>query len=452
MARPSSDDRPLKSKIALGTMCLFLSLAACGSDGGGGGPGSSLAPLLPERTGWKRVATIASPVPLQADHDAFAVSAYDLQVEGGALRVLYSIDTLIPPAQQTSSPFQSSYFKGSAVEGSADAPVTTATQIADIVPNEHIAEKIIRPMFRPGGDTLETLLFYYNSNEAFFHVQLFDEALRQITQTTFGFNGSHVAKTLANGDILAGDVNLSIIGELQHYRRATNAWTSIDQSAGDGQVLIAYTPFELDDGVDLAFRLYAKDDKAFLSIADFAPGVQFPQAPYTARLTEEHPEYARAGVNGTAPVFAAATTVGAYVTTGKNLTTVLVSKDNASRAYTISAYTWTAGATTFTKLYGGVSISTGLGDLMTKLRDRVACHADGTVYALVNDNNGYRLALAGASGEKSVGVVTAADAPGYTPVLSRLRFVDGAYYAAVGLLLVSRTYQGPELEIVKLVP
>jgi hypothetical protein len=314
-------------------------------------------------------------------------------------------------------------------------------------------EEVRRPTFRPGSDTLETLLFTRSTlSGARSHVQLFDEAQRTITQLEFQFNGIHVTKTLPNGDLLAGDVNASAIGELEHYRRATNTWTSINQSAGDGQVLIAYTPFELDDGVDLAFRLYAKDAKAFLSIADFAPAAQFPAAPYTARFTEEHAEYARTGVgaNGVAPVFAAATSVATYLTTGRGLTAVLVSKDNASSAYTLSAYAWPAGATVFTTLYSGVSISKGLGDLMTGGREKVQCHADGTVYAIVSESGGSRLALAGAAGERSLGVV--APSTDHTAVLGQLRFVDGAYYAAVGLLLVNATYQGPELEIVKLVP
>ncbi|HEY4183384.1 MAG TPA: hypothetical protein VGM90_41455 [Kofleriaceae bacterium] len=434
-----------------GWSCLLLAIAACGSSSTD--ENGSSGPLLPASSGWKRIATVSPATPLGNDHEPYAIAPHELSVDGTAVRVIYSVQTLIPPVDQTDSPYLTTDFKAITVEDSPTPPTVTPITIANTRPNENIIATTRRPIFRAGSDVFETLLFYRNAGDQFGNLVDYDEAGTQITVEHPSFDASLSSKMLANGDILAGDVNFSAVGELDHYDRAANTWTFINQSAGDNQWLIAYTPFVLASGATLAFRLYSEGDQAFLSIADFVPGASFPAAPYAARFIEAHPEYARSGVNGVMPTYASTTTVGAYVTDGQTVTVVLPTQDNATKQYTLSAYSWTEGETTFRTLYHAVAISTALGDLLVKQRDRVDCRIDGTVYAIVNDAQTYKVVEATASGETSFGEVSAmSDGDAYGPTLSQLRYLDGAYYAVVGLILGTRTYDGAYLDVVKLVP
>ncbi|MEO6602488.1 MAG: hypothetical protein ABIQ16_21580 [Polyangiaceae bacterium] len=429
---------------------LLCVLPACGSssDSEAAVPGG---PLVAASTGWVRVASVKSSEPLGTDHDSFAIAAYDLQVTEGSLRVLYSIDTLIPPAQQTDSPYLSSFFKASTTQGSRAAPVVSAARVATLPRNQNFVFGVRRPVFRVDSDQLETLLFYRSPSEPMAHFDLIDEALSVTTTQAMYFDASHSAKILPNQDILAGDVNDSFIGELDQYHRASNSWTYLNQTAGDGQWLIAYTPFELADGSALAFRVYSEGEQAFLSIADFTPGAMYPEAPYTARFVEEHPEFARTGVSGVRPVYATTTTVGAYASDGQGVTAVLLSKEKTG-AYTVSAYSWAVGEQAFHALYTNVVVSKSLGDVLAGARDRVVCQLDGTVSAIVLEDRTYRVAVVGASGEQSLGAVSDNNGGAYGPQLSQLRWFDGAYYAVVGLTLGQRSYQGQYLDVVKLSP
>lgn len=433
-------------------VCLSLLLtiaAACGSTTGSD-PASG-GPLVDESSGWIQVATVLPLVPLGTDHDTFAITPHELAVDATAIRVLFSVDTMIPPGQQSGSSFLTTDFKAITTERSATPPVVTQVMIADLTPNENTI-KVRRPLFRAGTDSFETLLFYANSGDQYARVLVFDEAMLQITMQSLSLSTSGSTRLLPNGDILAGDVNASIVGELEHYHRASNTWTFINQSAGDGQWLIAYTPFVLASGGALAFRLYSAGDQAFLSIADFVGDAQYPAAPYAARFVESHAEYARSGVNGVMPVYASTSRVGAYVTEGQSVTVALVTKDNTTGAYTLSAYAWTEGELAFRTLYHAVPISTALGDLLMGARDRVGCQLDGTVYAIVTEHPTQHLVLASATGETRLGEVAVADGAAYAPILSQLRYAQGAYYAVVGLGLGTPTYQGQYLDVVKLVP
>lgn len=249
------------------------------------------------------------------------------------------------------------------------------------------------------------------------------------------YDAAHSLRMLPGGDVLAGDVNGGYIGELDLYRRNANAWTAINQSAGDGQWLIAYTPFALDSGATLAFRLFSLAGHAYLSVADFVPSAQDPAAPYQARFTEEHAQYAPTGSSGPRPTYSSATSVGAFQTGGQQVTVVLVTKDGTTGAFTISAYIWAEGEAGFTELYSAVPISSALGGLMVNARDQVGCHLDGTVYARVTENHATSLALADGAGERRLGVVTDNSGGAYSPTLAALRFSGGAYYAVAGLLL-----------------
>lgn len=66
--------------------CLVL-VAACGSSSTDG-PAAG-GPLLPESSGWIRIATVSPPAPLGTDHDAFAIAPRELvaQRHGGDAEV-----------------------------------------------------------------------------------------------------------------------------------------------------------------------------------------------------------------------------------------------------------------------------------------------------------------------------------------------------------------------------
>jgi hypothetical protein len=199
-------------------------------------------------------------------------------------------------------------------------------------------------------------------------------------------------------------------------------------------------------------RLYSINNKAYLSIADFVFNTSFPAAPYTARFIEEHPEYAPTGFNGVRPQYAADVQVVAYTTQGNSLTAVLMEKNNNTSAYTLSAYHWTEGDTTFTRLYSGIPISAGLAQVITLGSEKVGCNADGTVYALVLSGYNYHLALVSATGEKSLGTAFNNNAGRYAAFMSCVRSVNGSYYAIVAPFFGGADYTGQHMDIVKFTP
>jgi hypothetical protein len=111
-------------------VCLSLLVdmaAACGSTTGSY-PASG-GPLVDEASGGMRIATVPPPALLGTDHDAFAITPHELAVEPSAIRVIFSVDTLIPPTQQSGSSFLTTDFKAITTERSATPPVVTQVMI-----------------------------------------------------------------------------------------------------------------------------------------------------------------------------------------------------------------------------------------------------------------------------------------------------------------------------------
>jgi hypothetical protein len=438
-----------RHRIFLHILVLFLiGLLSCSkkSDPSSNSGDNFTGPLLPESSGWKRVARIDDTNKTTDQLAVNQMTAYDLTINGSALQVLYSEDKF-----EDGDKF-SFYHKASVTEGSPAAPVIN--EIPDF-PAYTTAKPTVfsfRPIFRPGTFNMETLRFSHNATDPFNRLELFDETTKSITTESPFFDASLSAKMLTTGDILAGDINYGGLCELDYYNRANNTWKYVNQSAGDSQFAIAYTPFLLENGSLLAFRLYSKTGKAYLSIADFVYNASFPNAPYAARFVEEHSEYAPTGYNGVTPQYSGKTNVVAYLTTGSSVTVVLRHQDNTTKAYSISAYKWTTGDVSFKQLYTGVPLSTLLGDALTK-RNEISCQEDGNVYAILLNGQNYELVVAGANGEKSYGSVSNNNGGSrYVATLSCLRYVGGAYYAVATPFFAGHDFEGQHLDIVKLTP
>ena len=334
--------------------------------------------------------------------------------------------------------------------GSSTAPVVTMLTGTPYLINA--PNLTFRPVLNPVSLNMETMAFWHNPSDPYNYLDLYDQSATLTTRQNPYFESVHNAKMLSNGDILAGQVNLSFIGELDYFNRASGQWTYMNQSAGDTQRAIAYTPFIINGGTPLAMRLYSLHNKAYLSIADFVLTASFPAAPYAARFTEEHAEYAPTGFSGVQPQYAANVQVVAYTTQGSTLTVVLMEKNNTTSAYTLSAYQWTAGTTSFTRLYSAVSISAELAQVITLHTEQVGCNPDGTLYALVLSGYDYHLALVSATGERSVGTAFNNNTGRYVAFMSCLRSVGGSYYAVVAPFFAGSDYTGQHLDIVKITP
>ena len=425
-------------------------LVSCGNSAtSAGGAGPEATPLIDESSGWKRVATIEDTGTRCDTAQGCVDTVYDLTVSAEAAQVLFSADKLEPDGPMRT------YFKASrSLAGAANAPATTLAGLPNLPNHPNLS---FRPFFRPGSFDMEVLAFWHGFSDTFTHLELYDEAAQLLTAQSPSYDASTSTKVLDNGDILAGDVTGASIGELDYYQRRTNSWTYLNQSAGDGQWLIAYTPFRLDDGSVLAFRLYSLDDRAYLSVADFVPGAAFPAAPYKARFSEEHAEYAPTGKNGVTPTYAQTVRISAYTTAGNSLTVVLEEQDPTTQAYSLSAYLWTEGDSAFQKLYGAVPVSALLG---RKLSDRnaAACASDGSAFAIVQDahvgfdDHLFHLGVVNAHGEASYGTVSDNSGGDTVVTLSTPRYANGAYYAVASPFFKGQAYLGQHVDVVKLTP
>ncbi len=430
---------------------LFLASCKKTDDSSGNNSNGNSDPLVPENTGWVRVATIKyGGKYVDAGIVPNSMTAYDIAVNNGALQVLYSEDKF------ENGDLFSFYYKASApAAGGSDPVVTEIKEFPRVA--VHVDEESYRPQFRPGTYNLETFQFIHSYNSLGYTLNLYDEAANKLTGKAGLTQVSQTARMQPNGDILMGGVYSSAALEMLYYNRAANTWILNLQSNADTEYNIAYTPFMVDgDPAPLAFRLYSKQMKSYLSVAEFVQNSQYPEPPYSTRLREEHPEYAPTMMDGFKPVFSGTSSLVAYVTEGASLTAVLVNKNTASGAYTLSAYKWTKGATAFQKLYSSVSVSAELG---AKLEGGVAgkCTPDGTVYVLIdansptNNSRAYHLSLTNAGGEKTYGNVYSTSTR-YNAVVSTLHYINGAYYAAVTPMFTGTDYEGQHMDIVKLTP
>ncbi len=402
-------------------------------------------PMLSESSGWKRVAKIRYSGNFVDQLKQNSMTGYDLTMLNGNLQMLYSEDKI-----EGNGTF-SFYLKVSTAPNSSSDPIIYTIPAG--MPSYPINQPSFVPVFRPGTFNMETFAIWQNTGEVGFHLDHYDESAKQISTQYTQFNASHSIKMLSNGDVLIGEVNSSINGELAYYNRIIGKWTYISQGAGDLQWLIAYTPFKLDDGSLLAFRCFSKKGKAFLSIADFVPSAVYPAAPYNDRFVEEHAEYAPNGfaANGIQPTYASTASIAAYTTAGNSVVVVLKNQDKTTNAYTLSAYKWTKGDASFTKLYSGISISTELGDALTH-RDQVGCTIDGTAYALLHINSKWSLVLANGAGEKTYGSASDNNGGRFIARMNCLRYFDGAFYALVTPYFFGADYEGQHMDVVKLTP
>ena len=409
--------------------------------------GSNSTPLIPESTGWTRVASVANTGLYVDQNTQCRMQGYDLVVNGNNLNILYSEDKF------ENGMYQSQYLKATLTAGSSNAPIIAPlTGAPYYIPNANRNIVSFRPLLNPQTLNMECMTFYNYYTDPYYYLELYDQSATLITRQNPYMDGTHVAKMLSNGDILAGQVNLSYICELDYFKRSTGQWTYMNQSAGDTQRAIAYTPFIINGGEPLAMRLYSLHNKAYLSIADFTLTASFPAAPYTARFTEEHPEYAPTNGVAIPPVYAAAVQVLTYTVQGSTLTVVLMEKNNTTSAYSLSAYQWTEGATAFTRLYSAVPISSDLGQTLSLHAEQAGCNPDGTAYALVQSNtNVYHLALVSAAGERSYGTASASGGT-YAAFFSCLRSINGSYYALVTPFFSGADYVGQHMDVVKITP
>lgn len=407
-------------------------------------------PLFLESTGWKRVAIINSYN--QVLSSANWMTPYDLNVSGVNLQLVYD---------QNNNTNQPTILKASYALGSnADAKITSLNKLYYISNGSNGVDFGVI-FFRPETYNIETLVYPYYSGGA--HITLHNEVGTELTQQ-FSSNFTDLfssTKILSNGDILAGGLYSQNALELNFYTRASNTWRRILESASDTAYHIDYTPFRMDDGTVLAFRLFSKNKtkQAFLSISDF---IRTATAPYQARFIEEHSEYAPTNVtiNQFTPdviEFASDVKIVNYAVEGNSFTVVLREKNKITNNYTLSAYKWTIGNLSFQKLYRGIAISKVLGDNLGR-RDLVVCNIDGTIATLINEGiNGndltYSLAIFNVNGEKRLGAVKNNTYPRAITKLSCLRYINGAYYAVASLSLFSATNgEGQHLDIVKLTP
>lgn len=437
-------------KVVLLLFAIVSTIACKKTDKATDTPGNSdySSPLFSESTGWKRVAIINSYNQLLGA--ANWMTPYDLNIVGNNVQVVYD---------QTNNFNQPNVFKaGYDLSGNANAKIINLNKLYRI-DNGFNGVDYGTIFFQPGTFNIETLIYPYNSGGA--HIILHNEVGTELTnQFSSNFDDlSTSTKVLSNGDILTGGLYSPYALELNYYKSSTNVWRRILESASDTAYHIAYTPFRMDDGTVLAFRLYSKNStkRAFLSISDF---IRTATAPYQARFIEEHPEYAPKNVirNQFTPdviEFTSNVKIVNYAVEGNSFTVVLREQNNTTNNYTLSAYKWTQGNLSFQKLYGGVGISKIFGDNLGR-RDWAICNIDGTVAALVKEGvNGndqtYSLAISNANGEKRYGAVKNNTYPRAVTTLTCLRYINGAYYAVASPSLFSAdNAEGQHLDIVKL--
>jgi hypothetical protein len=413
---------------------------------------AATAPLIAESSGWKRMWAIDNSYGFIDQNVPCDMTPYDLVLTAGGAQVLYS---------------ENKYENGDRFSFVLKAACTMGT--LKPAPNyiktfHYLDEKANmsseglgnRPYFIGGTFMAEDANLYTNTSSQFGTLWLWNEANTRIaTNDRSSIPGIlNTLVSLPNGDLLGGGVNLSQLCELNYYTRATNTWSYGSSSPGtDTSFAITYTPFKLDDGSLLAFRMYSKGPRAFISVDDFVPSATYAQQPFIPRATEEHPEYARYGFgNGVSPLFRGAAKICAYATEGSSMTVVLAFTDDTTKAYTLSAYKWTNGSASFQKLYSCIPISTALGDMLTNHRHEVGCKIDGTAYALLLGNNNYSLVQVNASGEKSYGTASNNNGGKYVATLSCLRYYNGAYYAVAWPFFSGADYLGQHMDIVRLVP
>ncbi len=430
----------MKNLILFTTFLLLFASCKKSEDTTNGGTDNYADPLVPENTGWKRVATINySGKYVDAGIVPHEMTAYDISENNGALQVLYSEDKF-----ENGDRF-AFYFKATTpISGGADAAVTELPKMPSAV------------QFRPGTYNAETYDFVPQSGANFFFKLINETGQVLTTNNVFNYPFYH-RYMRANGDLVMGGIYSTAALDMDYYNRAANTWTHNLQSNADTQYNIAYRPFlVVGDASPLAFRLYSKGTKAYMSVARFVQNTQYPAPPYTTFFTEEHPEYAPTSITGFSPDFPGETSIVAYNAEGNALTVVLSNKNKTNGAYTLSAYKWINGAVALIPLYRNVSVATDLGD---KLAPGIfgKCTADGTVYALLDENsptnNGraYHLSLINANGEKTYGNAYSSSTR-YVASISTLRYINGAFYACVVPQFSGVNYVGQHMDIVKLTP
>jgi hypothetical protein len=417
------------------------------------GTNSASDPLIPESSGWKRVWAIENSNGFIDQNAPCDMTPYDLVLTPSGAQILYSENKY-----ENGDRF-SFVLKATCASGTLKPAPNYIKTFHNLDEKANMSSEglVNRPYFIGGTFTAEDANLYTNTSSQFGTLWLWNEANTRIaTNDRSSIPGIlNTLVSLPNGDLLGGGVNLSQLCELNYYTRATNTWSYGSSSLGtDTSFAITYTPFKLDDGSLLAFRLYSKGPRAFMSVDDFVPSATFAEQPFIPRATEEHPEYAPNGLanNGIWPVFPGTASVCAYTTEGSSVTVVLAYQDNTTKAYTLSAFKWTKGVVAFQKLYSGVAISTALGDRLINHRVEVGCKIDGTAYALLLGNNSYSLVLANAAGEKSYGTASNNNGGKYVASISCLHYYNGAYYAVAWPFFGGADYMGQHMDIIKLVP
>lgn len=417
-----------------------------------GGSNDYSATLFSESTGWKRVSIINSFNQLLGA--ANWMTPYDLNIVGGNVQVVYDQNNNF----QNPNILKASYTLGSA----ADAKITPLNNLYYFKENLSNQGSYGFIFFRPETFNIETLIYPYNAGQTVY-IRLHNEAGKELTnQISSNFvDIGQSTKMYSNGDILAGGLYSNYALEYSYYSRSTNTWSRTSGSASDTAYHIDYTPFRMDDGSILAFRMFSKNKtkQAFLSISDF---IKTTNAPYKARFIEPHNEYAPTNVivNQYSPdvvEFASKVNIVSYATEGNSFTVVLREQNNATNNYTISAYKWTTGNTSFQKLYSGVAITNVFGEKLGR-KDLVSCTIDGKLAVLIvegingNDQT-YSLALFDGKSETHLGAVKNNTYPRAVTTLSCLRYINGSYYAVASpSLFSSDNAEGQHMDVVKLTP
>jgi|GEM_PF-1434935 len=409
------------------------------------------APLFSESSGWKQIAIVNSSQTLGS---ANWMTPLDLNIVNNNAQVVYYTDNNYKLI---------SYLKASyGLSGGTDTKITPLDKLYSVQDNFNLSHDISfgNVFFHPETYNIESLSYPYYQGQVVF-IKLHDEVGKELTsQISSNFADlGETTKMYPNGDILAGGIYSTSVIEFSYYTRATNTWNRIGETALDTSYNIAYTPFKIDDGSLLAFRLFSKNKtkQAFLSISDF---IKTPTAPYKARFVEEHLEYAPTNIiyNQFSPdviEFASEVKIVNYATEGNSFTVVLKEQNNKTKAYTLSAYKWTKGNTGFQKLYTNIPISKILGDNLNR-RDLVLCAINGTVSVIVKEGISgndltYSLATCNAEGEKRLGAAKNNTYNRAVPTLSCLRFINGSYYAVASPFLFSdANAEGQHMDIVKL--
>ena len=408
----------------------------------GGGPNTTGTKTnglyLAASTGWQRVVIVKNTT-------KNSMRAYDLQVDGGTARVLYSEGFLANGADIQS------YFKAQGAFGSAgDATIAALPAIYPLLiqNNAQLDYQDIWPQFQPGTFTTENLCFYHYYSGAPF-INLNDSNLKLITTNQVS-SSPQSFRNLPNGDILGGEVANTGGSIAEYYSRAAKTWKSYYANAYNGSTATTHTPFILADGSLWSFRLYYKTGKAYLAVAGFT-NAAYPASGFADKVIEEHSEFAP-NVPDLNSIYFNPTNVVAYATDGNAVTVVLQHKDVLGQTATVSAYKWTQGTTSIQKLYSGVAISNDLSAMLLRRRE-VGCTPDGTLYAIISGNgNSYHLSLTNAAGEKSYGAASNNNGGSYALTINCLRYFNGSYYAVVAPTQGGTDADAQHMDVVKITP